>query len=269
MKMSLAGAIWSVGALIAIPTQAEEPIRVFQCTLSEPLPEGGPRLNASKSFREDGAVNSMYVSWEDSDNGELVRPPGSRDRVSMRLSWPGEPRIGKPEDLFDWSQGFITMHLLLGNAAANFALRKGEQWRQVVVDREQSVITRTEDGARFAFLPSLDMLLMSDFEPTSTPGRLNMSLNAFLAWGSGVPHLTVYEMRVKRRTPARNSYPTSPAGARRIIGAYDVDMAGLERKVALIREATERWERSLSTSWRTCRYTTEGGDLVVTDSGKR
>jgi hypothetical protein len=93
-----------------------------------------------------------------------------------------------------------------------------------------------------------------------------MSLDSFLAWGSGVPHLTVYETRVKRRTPAKNTYPSSPAGARRIIGAYDVDMPALKRTVALIRVTTERWERSLSTSWRTCRRTTEGGDIVVTDN---
>jgi len=268
MKPFLGCAIWFGAALIASPATANDPIPVFQCVLSAPLPDGGPRLLVLKSFRENGRVNSMHVSWEDNAASGLVRPPSPNDRIFVSLRWPGEHRIGRPDDPFDWSEGSITMNLLLANAAANFGLRQGEEWRQVMVDRDQSVTTISEEGVRLAIASPIDMLLMSDLEPTTTPGRMSMSLNSFLAWGSGVQHLTVYETRVTRRNPVKNSYPTSPAGAHRIIGAYDVDMPALGRTVALIRTTTERWERSLSTSWRTCRRTTEGGDMVVIDRRK-
>jgi hypothetical protein len=252
-------------AFVASAAAASDPVPVFQCVLSAPLPDGGPRLLVLKSFRENGDVNSMHVSWEDNAASGLVRPPNQGDRIFVSLRWPGEHRSGRPDDPFDWSQGSITMHLLLADAAANFSVRTGEEWRQVLVDRNHSVSRISEGGEAFADPSVLDMLVMSDLEPTTSPGRMSMSLNSFLAWGSGVQYLTVYETRVKRRTPPKNSYPTSSAGAHRIIGAYDVDMAALAHTVAMIRAATEQWESTLSTSWRNCRRTTEGGDITVAD----
>ena len=265
MKSLLCCALCCSATLVASPAAASDPVPVFQCVLDAPLPEGGPRLLILKSFRENGEVNSMHVSWEDNAASGLVRPPNRGDRAFVSLNWPGEHRIAQPDLAFDWSKGSITMNLLLANATENFRLDSGEEWRQVIVDRNQSVATINEAGARFLILSAIDMHLMSDLEPTTSPGRLNMSLDSFLAWGSGVRHVTVYETRVKRRSPAKNSYPTSPAGAHRIIGAYDVDIPALARTAALIRETAERWEGSLSTSWRHCKRTIEGGDIVVTD----
>jgi hypothetical protein len=203
----------------------------------------------------------MDVTWEDDAASGLVRSPSPGDRIFVSLRWPREHRIGRPADPFDWSQGSIKIDLL------PLDLRSGEEWRQVIVDRDQSVTTINEAGARFASVSPYQMLLMGDLEATISPSLLNMSLNSFLAWGSGVQRLTVYDTRVTRRTRAKNSYPESLAGARRIIGAYDVDMPALARAVALIRATTERWERSLSTSWRNCRRATEG-DIVLTDHHK-
>lgn len=269
MKSVLSGGMWFAAALIATPARAAEPTSVFQCMLIAPLPDGGPRLLVFKSFREDGSVNGMHVSWEDNAVSGLARTSKAGDRVFVRLTWPGEHRIGKPDDRFDWSQGSIEMHLLLENPAS-FALRPGEEeWRQVVIDRDRSVVTIDRKGARYASVSRINMLLMSDLEATTTSAQMTMSLDSFLAWGAGVPHVTVFETRVRRSTPAKNSYPASPAGARRIIGIYDVDTTEVGRTVAMIRVTTEQWERSLSSSWRTCRRTTEGGDIVINNNKKR
>jgi hypothetical protein len=265
VKSLLCRALCFSATLVASSATASEPVPVFQCILNAPLPEGGPRLLILKSFREDGEVNSMHVSWEDNAASDLVRLSSPGDKAFISLKWPGRHRISQPDTAFDWSQGSIAINLLPANTAENFRLDPGEEWRQVIVDRNQSVATVNDGGSKFAIPSPIDMVVLSDLEPTTSPGRLNMSLDSFLAWGSGVPHVTIYETRVKRRNPAKNSYPKSPAGAHRIIGVYDVDIPALARTVASIRETTERWERSLSKSWRHCKRTTEGGDIVVTD----
>lgn len=245
-----------------------EPVPVYQCMFSATVPEEHGHLLIGKSFREDGTVNSMYVHWEDNAAGGLTTATGAGDRVFVSLRWPGEHRIRGSEP-FQWSEGSITMTLLLADAAANFNLQAGEEWRQVIVDRNETVNIYDDAGVKALFLPGSDMHLASDLEAPTAPGRLNMSLDSFLAWGSGARRITVYETRVTRRKPTKNSYPTSPAGRYRIVGAYDVNISALTHTVASIREASERWETSLSSSWRQCNRSTEGGDIVVTDAGRR
>jgi hypothetical protein len=92
-----------------------------------------------------------------------------------------------------------------------------------------------------------------------------MSLDSFLAWGTGVERLTVYETRVTRRKKVPSSSPTSPAGRIRVVGSYEVDMAALALAFVQVRGVTEKWEAGLASSWRQCERTTEGGEILVTE----
>lgn len=269
VKLSLTTAAFFATSLLAAPVEASDPVDVYQCMYSGPLPEGGPQLTILKSFRKSGAVNSKSVWWEDNGGSAVVEPSNPGDRVFVSLRWPGDHRIPRPDEAFDWSQGSITMNLLVAQAAENFRLEAGEEWRQVVVDRNDTVTVSGPASSRLLALSPIDALLVSDFGPTSTPGRLNMSLDAFLAWGSGARRITVYETRIRPGKPDKTRGPALPVARRRIIGDYDVNISALAQTVASIRDAAQRWEAGLSTSWRQCRRTTEGGDIAITNANRR
>jgi hypothetical protein len=260
-----------ISCALPVPSRAAEAsgpeaVPVHRCQFSQRVPEGGQaNLEIFKSFGTDGAVNSMQVHWEDNQAG-AVRLLNPDDRAFVSLQWPGEHRIGRYEEEFDWSRGSITVTLLVADAAANFRLLPGEEWRQMVVDRNGSVLVHERKGMRTLFLSGLDLRLVSDLEPPTSPGRLSMSLDSLLAWGTGVERLTVYETRVTRRKKVPNTYPTSPAGRIRVVGSYEVDVAALALAFAQVRAATEAWEAGLASSWRQCEQTIEGGDILVTEA---
>jgi hypothetical protein len=241
----------------------DDSIPVHLCQADLRLPGGGfLDLEVSKSFREDGSVASMLVRLQDNQAGavRLLKPD---DRAFVQLDWPGEHRLNSYGEPFDWSRGSILINFIAADREANFGLLPGEKWRQVVIDRDGSALVHEADGIRILTLSLLDTHLTSGLGHPSSPGRLSMSLDSFLAWGSGVETVRVYETRVKRREPVAHSNPDSPVGRMRVVGVYDVDVAAVGRAAAAARTATEQWEAGLSDSWRDCARTTEGGQIHV------
>jgi hypothetical protein len=273
MRRMGSSCLWRKGLVLiaatagAMPAEASgaaaEPVPVYRCQLNLRLSENDPvYLRASKSFREDGTVNSMMVQWED-NQGRAVRRQDPNDRAFVTFQWPGGHRFAREGEPFDWSQGSIEISLITAAPGRHQVLR-GEEWRQVVVDRDRAALVHDSDGMRILLLSGLDLHLMSELEDLTSPGRLDMGLDSLLAWGAGATTVTVYEMLVTRRPRTRNSSPTSPAGRRRIVGSYDIDVAALARAGAQARETTVRWEAGLASRWRECERTTEGGEILVT-----
>ena len=242
---------------------ASEPVQVFRCQLNLRLDGGGYEdVRASKSFREDGAVNSMFVTMTD-NMGAVVRKRRPEDQAIVELNWPGQHRIWRDEAAFDWSSGSIQIGYF--GRDNPFQYQSGETWRQTVVDRDRSILVHESDGVRMLFLSGLEFHLMSELNPRSSLGHLRMGIDAFLAWGNGAQSITVFETLV-RRAQSRSGSSDSLAGRRRIIAEYDVDMAALARTVARVHEAVSTWETEIASTWRQCERTTEGGDIIVTEA---
>jgi hypothetical protein len=260
-RVAAAAALFSLAAAAA--AQGDGSIPVYRCHLDARITEVGPgNLRVYKSFREDGAVNEFRVVWE-SRPGDAVHLPSFEDQAFVTLQWPGEHRLFRDGESWNWAQGSIRINFFAADAATRGRPRHGEEWRQTVVDRNQSANIYDQDDTSILMLPILDFVLAGDLEPVVDSARLNMSLDSLLAWGSGGARVTVYDTLVTRRRPMPNIYPTSPSGAHRIVGNYDLDIPTLTRTVALIRATTERWEEGLSASWRQCERTTEGGAITV------
>lgn len=250
-------------AAAASAKQGDGAVTVYQCEHNARLPEDGyADLRVVKSFREDGSVYSMHVDWED-NQGSLVRLSRAGDQAFLSLKWPGEHRIRRDGEPFDWSRGSVNVTFLAADSG-NFRNLKGEKWKQVIVARDDSVLVREQDGMKLLSLMGFNLHLVTELEALSSPGRLTMSLDSLLAWGSGVEWLTVYETRVTRRKKDRNTFPDSPVGRSRIVGSYQLQAAALERAAGLIREATQEWEASVAGRWRECPRRTEGGTIILT-----
>jgi hypothetical protein len=237
-------------------------VPVHRCHLDARIPDDGASLRAFKSFRDDGSVNSMRVTVED-NGASAVRRGSAGDQGFVALRWPGEHRAEPKDASFDWDEGSIQITYLSANSGERHRILRGEEWRQVIVDRNNAALTYASEGRRELFLPGTTLHLVSDLEPLSSPGSLNMSLDSLVAWGMGAERITVYEVMVTRRPRRSNSYPTSPAGRRRVVAAYDVDVAALARTAGLVRETVGRWEANIAETWRTCERTTEGGEVII------
>lgn len=250
-------------ALAAFATGAgdeprDQPVPVYQCEHSERLPKGGySDLRVLKSFREDGSVYGMQVEWDD-NQGSLVRLTQPGDRAHLSLKWPGDHRISAEGEPFDWSHGSIKVSLIAANGA-NLRNLKGEKWKRIIVTRDDSVRIYGQDGTKQLMLMGFNLHLASDLEHLGSPGWLTMPLGSLLAWGSGVERVTVYETRVTRRKQGRNAFPDSPIGRSRIVGAYELEPAALERMARLVREATLNWEAEVAKRWRNARVDSRAG----------
>ncbi|HEX8840949.1 MAG TPA: hypothetical protein VF757_01490 [Sphingomicrobium sp.] len=219
-----------------------------------------------KIFREDGSVYSMSVLWEDHVSG-LVNPdpnPSDLQRAahgeygSVILHWPND-RFTTSHGLVDWSTGTIAIYYFGPSAAGRYHAERKEKWRQVVVDRGHSVQVFDSTGNRYLSMAPQAAYLASDVVNLSSPGNLQMSLDDFLAWGTGARTVTVYETLVRDR---RSGWPTF---TRRIVAEYRVDVDGVARRASQIREATRNWETTLANFKSKCDKTVEEtGQIIVT-----
>jgi hypothetical protein len=256
MRWFVCAAFASCAFLIPSRANAEDPVPVFQCVLSI-SPAAGGQLLVLKSFRDNGEVHSMFVSWEDNGTSDLVHIPEPSPQVFVSLRWPGNHRVGHPDEPFEWSQGSITINLLLPHYS-----KPEEEWRQVIVDRNESTTVLNQGGQKFLFLSPLDAHLVSEPEPNNSPGRFDMALDSFLAWGSGARRVTVYETGLKVGRTGKHSSPLFST-AHRVVSAYDVDIPALAKDVTSIRETVTSWETRIAGAWRQCRHTVDGGHIVV------
>jgi hypothetical protein len=237
---------------------------LYRCTRSIQGFEGEPGFLAlEKVFREDGTVYSRSVVLE--DYAPSFVPVQASARAFATLRWPGDHRFQREVEPFNWSRGSIQISYLDGTVNRFRPLRR-EVWRQVVLDRNGAALIHETGGMRMLFLNGLNMHLMSELAPLSSPGRLHMALDDLIAWGTGAERLTVYETMVQRRRYVPNVYPNGPAGRMRIVAEYDIDMAVLARRVAQVRAATASWESGLTDIPGSCERTVEElpGDIVVT-----
>ncbi|HEX8307921.1 MAG TPA: hypothetical protein VF645_05820 [Allosphingosinicella sp.] len=243
------------------PKPKAQPRALYRCQHRIPNLGGhSGALTFSKTYREDGSVQSLSVQLEDWGGSFIRRSAGS---ANVTLRWPGDHLVRKGGP-FDWAEGSIDVSFDAGNAGSHRILPK-ERWRQVVVDRNRSVIVHETEGMRTLFLSGLDMRLVSELVPVSSPGRLWMSLDGLLAWGSGLETLTVYETLVSGRRYDPDVYPNSPAGRMRVVAQYEVDVEALNRKVEQVRSETQSWEAGLVDFRKVCeRGSEETGEIVVT-----
>ena len=256
-RLALAGLVVFVSGTAV----AEEPVPVFRCQLNLRLPGGGSEdVRAFKSFRHDGTVNAMFVEMSDLA-GSLVRMRQRGERSIVTMRWPGDHRLRDEAAPFDWASGSIRISYPGHTNAAR--PRTGEVWRQVVVDRDRSALVHESDGGRILFLSGLQLHLASELGPLSDPGDLRTGLEALLAWGRGANSVTVFETLVRRARP-ENGNSQSPAGRRRIVAEYELDMAALAGTVGRVRAAVSDWETQMESRWRQCEPMIEGGDIIVT-----
>lgn len=243
---------------------AEEPAVEYRCQTRIPnLGGDSGALSLDKTFSPDGSVRGMSVNLEDWQP-PYVKPARVGERAMATIKWPGDHRIGGSSEPFSWSNGSIEI-VYLAEGSGRHSPLKGEQWRQVVVDRNRSAIVHESGGMRTLFVGGLDLLLQSGLVDLPSPGHLSMSLDGLLAWGSGVGSVTVYETMVMRWKSRRNSYPTSPAGRARIVGQYELDVAVLGRKVRQVRDATSAWEAGLADFRNVCeKGVVETGAIILT-----
>lgn len=220
-------------------------------------------LSLDKTFSPDGSVRAMTVNLEDW-KPPYVKPAGVGERAMATIKWPGDHRIPRSPEPFSWSNGSIEISYF-AEGSRRYSPLKGERWRQVVVDRNRSAIVHESGGMRTLFVGGLDMVVQSGLMDLPSPGKLSMSLDGLLAWGSGVASLTVYETLVTRRKYRKHSYPTTPAGRARIVGQYDLDAAILARKVQQVRDSTSAWEAGLTDFKTVCeKGVVEAGAIIVT-----
>jgi hypothetical protein len=243
---------------------APEPARtVYRCHYRDNLGPDHATLTLDKILFEDGSVQSMRATWEDS-NASFVHGRAPDDRGSVTLQWPGDHRFVPGIRPFDWSDGSIQIAFFGASAQGRYRHERNERWRQIVVDRSQSVQVYEAEGVRGLLLSLLDLQLTTQLDSLAGPGSLHMSLDNLLAWGAGVPRLTIYETLVSYRRYDPNSFPNDPAGRRRIVAQYDLESAALVPVVARIREVAARWEAGLGDFQTRCeRSEDESGQAIV------
>jgi hypothetical protein len=243
------------------PKPQAQPRALYRCghRITNPGGDNGA-LTLSKTIWEDGSVQSFSVELEDWGGSFIRRSAGS---ANVTLRWPGDHLVRKGGP-FNWAEGSIDVSFDAGTPSRYRILPK-ERWRQVVVDRNRSVIVHETGGMRALFPSGLDMRLVSELVPLSSPGRLWMSLDGLLAWGTGLETLTVFETLVRARRYDPNVNPNSPAGRMRVVGEYEVDIAALNRKVEQVRSETRSWEAGLGNFRTVCeRGVEETGVIILT-----
>lgn len=262
-KVLLAALLAAGAAHAAAAAEPEKaPAILFTCRERIANPGGiSGALSLEKRFREDGSVRSFTASLEDWQ-GSFVRARAGRAMATLR--WPGEHRFAREGVPFDPTDGSVKI-TFLGDDGGYHRFLKNERWRQVVVDRNRSVMVHDTDGMRTLFLNGFEMWLTSELTSLSSPG-LNMSVDGLLAWGTGTDRLTVYETLVQRRRYRKNVYPNSPAGRMRVVAEYEIDVAALRRSVDTVREAARGWEAELGDFRTKCERDVEddGNDIILT-----
>jgi len=264
-----AGLVLSLGIqLLATPAIAQDspagrsPRVVFNCrSFSTNLGGSSGALTLEKSFYEDGSVSAQFVRWEDY-SGSFMRRHDPNDRTMATLNWSGVFGSGDRRGGFDWSMGTIKL-IVLNNSI--FRPNKKERWHQFLIDRNGTARVYREKSDRYVQIGSVDLLLRSDLGPPSSSG-LEMSLDSLMAWSTGAKSITVYETFVTPRRYRSNEYPTSPAGAMRIVAEYDIDSPALAAKVAQIRTAADKWMDQIGDFKSKCTQGREetGNDIIIT-----
>lgn len=252
-----------LAAAAQAPAPPPQPAMLFRCRERIDNFEGtSGALSLDKSFREDGTPLGLNVQLEDR-SGSVMPGRGPTEQTGMTLSWPGRHRVAIRPEPFSWSNGGIDVYY--SGPTNRYVYRRDERWRRVIVDRAGSMIVHESDGARWIFVSGLDLYLMSNLQDLGSPGRLWMSLDGLLAWGSGRERVTVYETVITERRE-RNQGPA--LGQERIVGQYDIDIPALARLAARVRAATEAWEAGLTDLAARCtREPEETGEIIVTSGG--
>ena len=251
--------------LIAAAPPPVQPIAVHRCQLNANVPaQSEGLLRAWKTFSLDGTPLGMQVQW-DYRHPAFVRPLEAGGDATASIQWPGNYGFRTSEQPFDWSRAAIRLDYNGPSTQARYSPLPGEEWRQIIVDRNRSVLVNDDGSMRTLILSGLDMHLMGELEYLAAPGALTGSLDTLVAWGTGARSITVYETMVTRRAPQRNTYPNDPIGQRRIISTYDLDIVALAGAVAQARAVVERWEQGLATTWSQCERDTENNQIVIPD----
>ena len=250
--------------LIAQSGGAQAPQRgrelvTYYCSGPATLPGQGQSVSVTKVFLEDGSVYNQSVEFY----GEpaFVRAHAPNDRIAVTLKWPGEPRFPLGTQPFSWDDGSIRISPY---PQAGFRPERGEVWQRTVIDRNGSVRVYEQDGVQMLLTTRMEPMLATSLDPPNG-GWMTMSIGNLLAWGQGVERLTGYSLLVQRRRYRANSYPNDGIGRQRIVAQYEIETAGLARRVGEIREAVTAWESGLG-DFHACRRQIEHPDaqIVVT-----
>ena len=233
----------------------------FYCSGAVPLP--GPRpqsVSVTKIFLNDGSVYRQEVELSGPADFITANRPG--DRFSVALKWPGGDRFVPGARPFSWEDGSIQISSF---PQGGIWPERDELWQRTVIDRKGGVRVFEHGGVPMLMTTRTGSLLTTGFEPPPGGGT-TLLLDNLLAWGHGAARLTGYLVLVQRRPYPANTYPIDGRGRERIVSQYEIEVAGLARQVAEIREAVEAWERGLG-DFHACRRQLEYPDeeIVVTN----
>ena len=202
-------------------------------------------LALTKSFQPDRPTLRI-----DAEAPSVVRPqPGARPWV--RLRWPVSPTFDPATGTIEIDSDGSGSRYAVPSA---YAARPDDLARRVVVDRRNAlhpVLQADSGGVWELFLSPFGQFLTSLLIQPSQSPILYMSIDSLLAWGAGLPSLTVYQTMISSDATRRRGHWLY--GAERVTGSYEIDMPALTRLLAKIRIATERWERRLSRDRSHCR----------------
>jgi hypothetical protein len=209
----------------------------------------GPRsqsVSVTKVFLEDGSVYRQEV--ELSGPVDFIRAHRAGDRFSVALKWPAGDRYVPGARPFSWEDGSIQ---IISLPQGGIGPEQGEFWQRTVIDRRGGVSVMEHGGIRMLMTTRMGSLLTTGFEPPPNGGT-TLLLGNLLAWGHGVARLTGYLLLVRRRPYGADVPPGNGIGRERIVSQYEIEVAGLTRQIAKIREAVTTWERSIS-DFQACR----------------
>jgi hypothetical protein len=240
----------------------------FVCSLSnETNAATGGYINASINFAEDGSELRRSAGWW-SSLGEF---PGQSESHGIRfdkasrggqihLTWSAPP-LGQASRL-DWAKG--TFSVTAVDIWERGKARHREVWRQTFIDRDDSLRTYDYKGDHYLFPPIGVPALMTELEDLSG-ASLHMRLEDLMAWASGATSIKVYETKVDRRKFSRYSYPSGPAGARRIVTSYSIDIPKINQISGIVQERVEKWRDGIGDFKKTCTKAIEEdeNDIIV------
>jgi hypothetical protein len=231
----------------------------YLCEAEIRLDRSQTTISIQKTFLDDGSVLHISVEWRDG-RGQAVQglPPGHQARVG--LSW---SLFQADPSRIDWTNAQVRIEVNGVARSERDQPRRGELWWQFLIDRNRTFrLLEQPDGLYLD--PRFGMFFASELVPLTTSAGMSSPLESLLALSSGGARTTVYETHVTATRQQRGLGTVDPVLKRRVIVAYDVDVAALARMVGEIRGAVETWEAGLGDFRAACRrYVEEAEENIV------
>jgi hypothetical protein len=241
----------------AQPEAKSEGTKVFYaCHFHGGLERFGGTLEFDTMLNEDRSVYTENAQWNFHQSGQGRLEDAARKLVTSDGRKEGWISVGWSNDDLRGMSGSIRE--AVDNASVRITnynwpnARKRELWRQSIIVRGREVLVIPDKNDRY--LMAVSPVLASRFDSPSSPS-LAVPISDLLAWGSGLPSVTIYDVLVESRKYRENSYPNDPAGRMRIIAESAVDVQLLNDVFKALVERHALWLKSIGSPSSNCKKT--------------